>query len=253
MRKWILRLAVIFALLMVIGLVAAFFSLNSIVKAGVEKIGPRITQTDVWLHSVNISPFSGTGELNGLVVANPPGFQTTSVISVGTAKVAVNVKSIFSDVVVVDSIVLEAPEVTFEGNLTGSNLSKLLDNITASEKSSEATPTANDKPAEGGKKFHVKDILIRNIRVNASITGMGGNSIWRTVPEIHITEIGTDNMGVTSAQLTKRLVHEIFVATTKSLPNLGGTVGSEIKNFGKEAGSQVKKAAKGFKNFFKKK
>lgn len=252
MKKWVVRAILALLILIIVGGVVAFFSLNSIIKGGVEKIGPRITQTDVKLESANISPFSGSGELRGLLVGNPSGYNTPSAIKVGDVKVSINVKSVLSTVVIVDSIAVEAPEVTFEGGIGGNNLSKLLDNISSVAKS-DTTPNApQEKPAEGGKKFKVKDLMIKGTKVNATLTGMGGKVVTLSLPEIHVTDIGSDQDGVSSAELARVVIREILASTMKNLSGVTGPLGKQVGNIGKEAGTQVEKATKGLKGLFKK-
>ncbi len=250
MKKWIVRLVIIFAVLFIVGLVAAFAFLNNIVKTGVEKVGPIITKTEVKLESANISPFSGSGQLKGMFVGNPEGYKTPSAAKVGDIKVAVDVKSLLSPVVVVDSISIQGAEVTLEVGLTGNNLSKLLDNVSSVAAADEGTKKPEEKPAEGGKKFKVKDIVITGTKVNGSVTAMGGQAVTFPIPEIHLTNIGTDSDGVSAAELTKKILSEITVASVKEFGKAGGAVGDQLKNLGKGTGSQVEKASKGLKKLF---
>ncbi|MFN7138479.1 MAG: hypothetical protein ACK4UN_03980, partial [Limisphaerales bacterium] len=169
--KKLIRIGILLAVLVVVGAVALFFSLNSIVKASFEKVGPLVTKTEVKLERANLSPFSGNGELHGLVVGNPPGYQTPSAIKVKVIDINLDLNSVPSDVVLVKSVVIEAPEITFEGSLTGSNIKKLLENISAVAASDTA---GTSKPAEGGKKLKIESLTIRNAKVNMSMKGLGG-------------------------------------------------------------------------------
>src|SRR5689334_10844509 len=142
MKKLIVRILLGVVALGIIALVVVFFSLNSIVKKGVETVGPQITKVDVKLDAANISPFGGSGQLTKFVVGNPEGYKTPSAIQVGDVKVAVKVGSVFSDTIVVDSINIQAPEITLEGTLTGNNLSKILDNLSSTEEKEKKEPAA---------------------------------------------------------------------------------------------------------------
>ncbi len=122
MKKWVLRIILVLVLLVVAGLAAVFFNLNSIVKRGVETVGPQMTKVDVKLGSAALSPMNGNGELNKLFVGNPEGYKTPSAIEVGNLKVAVKLRSVFSDTIVVDEVNIQAPVITFEGGLGGNNL-----------------------------------------------------------------------------------------------------------------------------------
>src|SRR5262245_56162367 len=99
---------------LVILAVAALFYLCPIVKSGVEKVGPEVTKVPVKLDSANISIFNGSGQLKGFVLGNPEGFKTPEAVKVGTVAVSLVPRSVLSDKVVVRSIRVEAPEITYE-------------------------------------------------------------------------------------------------------------------------------------------
>lgn len=127
-KRLILILAVIAAVLLA-GVFVVFLSLNSIVKKGFEAVGPKLTQVEMRLAGVNLSPLSGSGQLKGLFIGNPQGFKTESAIQVGEVKVAMKPMSLLSDTIVVEDVTVQAPEITFEWSLSGSNLGKILANL----------------------------------------------------------------------------------------------------------------------------
>src|SRR5215813_4780921 len=104
MKKWIFRIAIILVLVMVAVVGLLFANLNSLVKGGVEKVGPQITKTELRLAKANISPLSGSGQLTGLLVGNPEGYKTESAIKVGDVKVVLKVSSVTSDTVQIESV-----------------------------------------------------------------------------------------------------------------------------------------------------
>src|SRR3954451_9864749 len=78
------------------------FFLGGIVKAGVNKFGPGITQTKVALQAANISPLSGQGTLSGLAVGNPTGWSATDAFRLGKAHIDVEPFSLLKDHIVVN-------------------------------------------------------------------------------------------------------------------------------------------------------
>ena len=68
---------------------------------------------------------SGAGTIKGLVVGNPAGFKTPSAINVGAASLVLEPSSLLSDKIVIKSIKVQGPEITFETNLKDNNLSKI--------------------------------------------------------------------------------------------------------------------------------
>lgn len=251
MKKWILRIIGVVVLLVIIALVFVFINLNSVVKKGVETVGPKLTKVDVRLDSAKLSPFNGNGELSGLFVGNPEGYKTPSAIKVGNVKVALKLSSALSDTIQIDEVNIQAPEITFEGGLGGNNLSQILKNLEGAPE--DVQPTPESKPAsEGGKKFFVKDVVVNGGKIHLSVTGMSGKAVTVPLPPIHLTNIGSENNGVTAAQLCKQVLKPIIAsaakAGTEALTNLGG----EVKDLGKGAAEKAGETVKGLKGLFKK-
>lgn len=131
-KKIFWSLVILLVVLLVIVVIVAGLSLGKIVKAGVETVGPKITQVPVTVDAVNLSLLTGAARIQGLVVGNPEGYKSPQAISVGVVAVGVNPLSVISDKIVIRSIEVRSPEITFEGNpFSGNNLTKIRDNVTA--------------------------------------------------------------------------------------------------------------------------
>ena len=240
----------VFILVVVLGLAAlivAVASLNKIVKAGIETVAPPITQTTVTLDGASVSIFSGSVGLDGFVIGNPSGYKTPSVISIGKAAVSVQPGSLLADKIIVRSVEIRAPEITFEGNpLADNNLKKLMDNVNASAGSSSTA--AGNAPASGaakpGKKIEVDDLLLTGVKVHAIITGVVSKDFTLTIPEIHLTDLGKNPDGITAADLTKKILSQVTADTIKAVGDyaktlVGGAAGDILKNGTSGAGKAV--------------
>ncbi len=259
MKKIVIGIVVALVVLVIVAVVAVTLFLDSGIKKGVETFGPQLTKVSIKLDSVSLSIFSGSGSVKGLVVGNPEGYKTPNAISVGTASMAVSPGSLMSDKIIVKSVRVEAPEITFEGGLSGNNLSKILDNLNA------ATGGGGDKKADApapdagpGKKLQVDDFLVTGAKVNVSLSGMGGKSVTLPLPDIHLTGLGQSGDGITSAELTKRVLNEVIVAATKvatsdAMKGLTKGATDAAKDATKTATESVEKATKGIGGLFKKK
>ena len=217
MKKILLSIGIGLILLLVLAVLAVGLFLDGAVKRGVETIGSRLTRVDVRLESVSLSLLSGSGAIKGLVVGNPEGFKTPQAISVGSVSLALQPGSIFSDKVVIKSINLEAPEITFEGGFGGNNLSTILANVKSSAGGGTATSanTAPNQEGKPGKKLEVDDFSITGAKLHVSLKGMDGRSIQGVLPEIHLTDLGKGPEGITSAELTERVLTAIEQAALK--------------------------------------
>jgi hypothetical protein len=231
-------------LVIVAAIVAGFF-INPIVKKSAETIGPKITKTSVTLDAVDLSLLTGSAKVKGLVVGNPDGYKTPQAISVGTISVGVNPFSLLSDKIVVRSVVVESPEITFEGGLGGNNLSKILDNVNATAQNGGPVSTNAAGQAQPSKKIEVDDFLITDAKVHVLLTELGGKQMTLTLPEIHLTNLGKGSGGLTATDLTRRVLDEIVSDTVKAVTsnsaNLGKGAEKLMQGAGKTSGSTLDK------------
>jgi len=258
MKKLIIRGIVLLLVLLVLAVGISIYFLGSIVKKGVETVGPQITRTEIKLDSATLSLLSGSGKLKGLLVGNPEGFKTDSAIKVGSVSVSVVAGSVFSDKIHVTQVNVQAPEITFEGGLKGNNLSKLLDNVQAAGGGAGKT-NAPSKDKSSSKKLQVDDFLISGGRINLSVNAgpLGGKSATVPLPEIHLTNLGNGPDGITAADLTARVLKELLQAAIpaaeKAVVDLGKGATGAVKDAGKKATEGVDKATKGIGDLLKKK
>jgi uncharacterized protein involved in outer membrane biogenesis len=200
------KLLYIVGALVLLAVVAFFvlaFSLGSIVKGGVNKMGPRITQSPVHLETAKISPFSGQGTLSNLTVGNPAGWTSERAFALGQISIHVDTASLRSDHIVVNSIVIDQPEITYETRLTTSNLQDLLKNI------QQAAGTPNQETAEkSGKpvKIEIKSFRLQNARITAIAAG---NTATVEMPPLVMENLGTREGGLTPEQLSVAIMKEV--------------------------------------------
>jgi uncharacterized protein involved in outer membrane biogenesis len=252
MKKIFWSIVIILLVLVIVVAIVAGFFLNPIVKKSVETIGPKITKTSVTLDSVDLSLLTGSAKIKGLVVGNPEGYKSTNAISVGTIAVGVNPFSILSDKIVVRSVVLKSPEITFEGGLGGNNLSKILDNVNGTAQSGGPVSTNAAGQPKPSKKIEVDDLLITGAKVHVLLAELGGKQMTLSLPEIHLTDLGKGSDGLTVTDLTRRVLQEIVTATVKAVTsntaNLGKDAGKLLQGTGKTVGNSLDKIGNLFKH-----
>lgn len=201
MKKLLIVLGILLAIVVVAFFVVAA-SLGSIVKGGVNRVGPQLTQSKVELQGAKISPFSGQGTLTDLTVENPAGWTSGKAFSLGRISIDVDPKSLLGDHIVVRSIVIEQPEIVYETRLTSSNLQDLLNNI------QQATGPAGETKTKDGKPVKIE---VQNFRLqNAKITAIAGsNQASVTMPDLVLKDLGTREGGLTPQQLGVAVMKEI--------------------------------------------
>src|ERR1700733_9186601 len=117
-RKWIFRSVTGLLAVLIVAVLAVALSLGAIIKKEVEHIGPTATKVDVKLSSAEVWMLAWRVQLLGFVLGNPQGCRTPSSIKVEDVSVHFKPGSAFSDKLVVESIKVKSPIITFEGGLT---------------------------------------------------------------------------------------------------------------------------------------
>jgi hypothetical protein len=223
----------------IVGVIVTTLFLGNIVTAGVNRFGPQITQTTVTLGSASLSPLSGSGTLNNLVVGNPKGWSNEPICSLGKIHISAQPFSILGDHVIINEITIEAPEFNYETKLVASNVGDLLKNIeqlTGGKNAPQAT-TKSGKPI----KFEVKKFRLQNGWVRL---GVGPAAMKLPMPPVELNDIGTAQGGITPDQLVfavmRSVTPSIIAASTQALGKLGGTTGAAAAEGLKSAGSAIK-------------
>lgn len=104
-----------------------YLNLESIVKASVAKYGSQLTGTEVALDGFRLSLRKGEAELKGLCIANPEGYQTPQILSLGSVYVRLDMRSLLKPVIVVEEIRIANPEIAYElKSVAHNNVSDLL-------------------------------------------------------------------------------------------------------------------------------
>jgi hypothetical protein len=249
MKKILIRVGIGLVALLIIGLVAVFLSLDSIVTKGVNTVGPTITKVDTRISGAVISPFSGSGSLRKLFVGNPPDYKTSSAIEVDKIEVSVRAGSIFSDKVIVEKVHVEAPQITFEGGLTGNNLSQILANIQTA--AGGASGSKDPAAAKAQKKLQVNDLLIDGGKIRVTLKGLGGKTVTAPLPEIHLQNLGTGDNGITAADVSEIIMKEVLRSVLGVVKDVVLGAGGAVEDVGKGAVNRGQKAVKGLKDLFK--
>lgn len=179
------------ALLMVIVGIAVFLynSIDSIVEAAIEKEGSRVLGTKVSVGSVDISLKTGRGTIRDVAVANPKGFSSKEMFTLGEITVDIDVKSLNRDPVVVDEITISAPEVLVEMNAQAqTNVSVVK---SAADAYQSASPSKERKEDSGfEKRFVIEKFAFEKGTVDVDATAMGVEPAQLVLPPVRLSRVG---------------------------------------------------------------
>ncbi len=223
----------------VIAVVVVSQMLDKAVTKGVNTFAPQITGTTVTLESASLSPLSDSGSLSGLVIGNPEGWSENNLASLGKVHLDVDPMSLLGDTIVIEDLVIDAPEFRYETKLVASNVKDLLKNIekiagAAGEEEEAAEPVVE-------KRIAVKRFILRGGKVTI---GAAGSAVTVPLPDLELNDLGTPEKGLTPVQLavavSKEIVGDIIGAAVKGLQTMGGTTGASAAESVKNVGGAIK-------------
>ena len=192
-------LAIILAIAVTVGYVLT--NLDSIVKAAIVKYGSQATKTAVRVSSVKISLKNGEGAVFGLKVANPPGFFSPSIITLDDISARIEVNSVTSTPVVIDTILISGPEVFYEMKEDGTaNVDILKRNLTPSGPSTEGQPQKKPKGKE--IRLHVRKLVFEKGKVYVRVAKLVDKPYTVELPRLELTDIGKHG-GATPAEIAR--------------------------------------------------
>jgi hypothetical protein len=262
MKKLIIRLLIALVVVVILAFVAVGLFLDGAIQKGVETFGPKLTKVDIKLQSVSLSLLSGGGTIKGLVVGNPEGFKTPSAINVGAATLSLNPGSLLSDKIIIKSINVQGPEITYETDLKHSNLNKILANVQeatggAGQEPAKPTEPAPPKEAKPAKKLQVDDFVISGAKVRVSLTtSLVKGTATVPLPDIHLQNLGAGPDGITPAELTKQVLDAVVKGVTQAASGAVADISKGAIYVTKDAASTgsnaLQKATKGIGGLFKK-
>jgi len=175
MRLWkkiVLTLLVAIVLLLTVLAAVFFFWLGPTAKALVESIGSKALGTRVEIESLSIDPRKGTLDLVGFQIGTHEGFNRTNTWELADLHVSIDVRSLFSDTIVIHSIELESPHFTYEQNDATDNISEFIRNIQTFAKIDPDHPKEkkNKDPKDPAKRVVIEWLKINDMQMHLANT-----------------------------------------------------------------------------------
>lgn len=216
------RALLVLLAVVVVAVGGAWFYLDRIAQAAVERGGTRALGVPVALDSMALSPFSGRLGMDGFRVANPEGFSAEPLLRIDRGGVAVRPASLFGDVIEVPEITLDGLHVRVERNAGGTNLKRILDNLGGTGGDGGSAPS--DGAGGGGPRVRVGYLRIAGAGASVDLGPEFGERgrFELELPTIELHDIGIDADGVSMEQLvarvTRAVIARIEAAGARELP-----------------------------------
>lgn len=232
------KILAIVGIVIVVLIVVVVMFLGNIIKGAVETVGPKVAGVSVTVDKVKVNPLTGFVNVKGLVVGNPEGFKTESLMELGEFKLDMSLGSLFTDTILIKEILIDAPQITYERGLKTSNIAALQKNL-APDEPQEGEAAAEEKPDKekgAGKKVIIEDFLFNDGKVNVTFTAMGGKKMVVPLPAIRLQDIGKESDGASPTEVAQELFGAIQKAVVNTVAASGDLAGDALKGAGNMAG-----------------
>jgi uncharacterized protein involved in outer membrane biogenesis len=233
-RRKILVVLLVIALIAVVGALVVAANLGRIVKVGVEKGGTAALEVQTTLESASVSLLGGSLALNGLNLGSPEGFEE-SMFSVDHTHVDVDMGSLRSDTIIVNEVVIDGASITLEFAGAHTNWGKLMEGLGGAEEAeTDEPPPADD--AEAGRKLVISRILFTNGRVTVAGIPIAGQASV-PLPRVELTDIGRDDGGTAQPTSVRRALRESIGSLYVAVVDAAGSIlpAEQLKAVAQEA------------------
>ncbi|MBO4620606.1 MAG: hypothetical protein J5654_10920 [Victivallales bacterium] len=252
----------------VIVLLVVNASLGTIVRKAVTTFGPKLTGTDVQVEKVRLSLLRGDLKVTNLVIGNPEGYNTPSILEIGELHVKMEPLTVFKDVIHVKLVDIQSPQVTYEVGLGNSNVSTLLDQLSGAEKAEEEAAKEESKAedeAGGGKRVVIDQVNVVDGSIHLAAKITGGHALPVPLPTITLKDLGKTKEekqaekaaaeeaappkaeGTSVVAATCEVLKSIFSSTAKAVASSASDAAGAVVDGAKNAAGA---AVDGVKNLF---
>ena len=200
--KTILKIVLVLVLLLIIVVATIPLWISPAAKAAVEKGGTQAMGVKTTLAELDIGLFSGTCDLAGLNIANPEGFETPHFMDLGSGAVAVDIQSLQGDLIEIPKFELTGLDMNLEKGSGQANYEKIMENL-------QKLSTGEEKPKEKepGKKFVIREIVIKDVKVTAKMVGV---TVPMKIDEMRLENVGSEGEGVDMKELIALIVSGVL-------------------------------------------
>ncbi len=223
---------VIIAVLLVVAMLGVAWllkNLDGLVLDTIEDTGSRLTGTAVTLDGVELDLTAGSATLQGLVIANPPGYRTEHAFALDTVRVAIDPSSVTGSVIRLDEVTIAGARLNAEQKGTATNLSTILKNVRAAT-GEKAPPADPEDPSD--VRLALARFAFTDTKATLATERFGDADL--PIPDVVRTGIGDPATGLAPAALASRLLEAVLAEAQTA-------VGRTLTD---KAGGAVRDAAK---------
>jgi len=185
---------VVLAVVIIVAVLAVNLFADGAVRVAVEAAGTKALSVGVELGGAKLSIMGGALSLHDVIVANPPGYQHDTFLTLSRGDVQVEIKSLLSDEVLIKDIQLDGMAVVVEQKGLSNNLQDIIKVL-----------QRQDEPS--GKKLYIDTLTLKNVTVSVKLLPVPGkiDTVTLKLAPIEMTDLGRDET-LDIATLTAKII-----------------------------------------------
>lgn len=219
MKKILIGVAVVIVLAIGVAFYLTLSNIDTLVKHIIETQGSQATLTKVRVKSVHIELTKGSGTIQGLTVANPPGFSQPDAFTLGEIATRIDIDSLIHQPYVIDTIAVRAPQVFMEVNKDNQiNLDELKKNLQSQQhpgKTQQAAANTKNQP-----RLIIRQLLFTGGTINAHLVPLKNKQYTLELPPLKMENLGDTN-GATPSELAHVIINRLLDRALETVKNKG--------------------------------
>lgn len=221
-RRILKRILIGIGIFLLVVILALLFIRDFLIEHAVEKIGSWAVGTKIEIGYIDTSLFKGKLHLKDLTVDNPPGFHHQHAFELGEIRVALNIKSLFTNKIEVKDIYVSGVNVDYELQLGKSNLGEIQRNLERLEP--DDTPTDDDAKSKKNDapqpQVVIRQLLVENSSLSFSNATLG-TTMKMPLPGLDMQDVGD---GKPIGETVNDLFGLIFTSIKNAVTGVGGVI-----------------------------
>jgi len=187
-------ISVVLVVIVVIAVLAINFLADRAVCVAVETAGTKALSVGVDVGSAKLAIMDGALSLHDVTVANPPGYQHETFLTLGQGDVQVETRTLLGGEVLIKDMKLDGMAVVVEQKGLSNNLQDIVKTL---QRDKEPT----------GKKLYIDKLTLSNVTVSVKVLPIPGkvDTVKLTLAPIEMTDLGRDEV-LDIATLTTKII-----------------------------------------------
>src|SRR6185503_10003937 len=149
-------------------------------------------------------------------IGNPEGYSDDRAFDLGRVRIAIDPKSVASDVIHIRTLVVDGPKLLAEFDPTGrNNLKAIMNHVKAAAGGGTSTSKRSAPDSGGGKKMIIDEFRFENAEARALAPSLKLDKVLK-LPPVVLRNLGAKQGGAQAADIANQILRPIVDATVQA-------------------------------------